>query len=184
MSTRVLIVTGEFGESLEVYYCHYRLREEGIETVIAAPAKKSLQLVIHDVEPGYDTYTEKLGYRVRVDAAFGDVDPARFDGLIIPGGRAPEEIRNHPELLHIVRHFIAQAKPIGALCHGVMVLYTAGSLEDVNVTCYAGIRPDVEMAGANYHDEEVVVDGHIVTSRGWHDLGPFCKAFLALLDER
>jgi protease I len=184
MSEKVLIATGEFGESLEVYYAFYRLREEGLRPVIAAPKKKLLQLVIHDFEPGYDSYTEKLGYRAAAEVAFKEVDPDDYAGLIIPGGRAPEEIRSDHELLHIVRHFLAKDKPIGALCHGVMVLYTAGSLENVDVTCYAGIRPDVEMAGAIYHDKEVVVDENIVTSRGWGDLAAFMKAFLEVLRGR
>ena len=181
MSKKVLIATGEFGESLEVYYCYYRLREEGFEPVVAAPTKKSLQLVVHDFEPEYEGYTEKAGYRVQVDAAYEDVEPTEFDGLIIPGGRAPEEIRSNNGLLHIVRHFLGNDKPIGAMCHGVMLLYTAGSIEDVDVTCYPGIRPDVEIAGGNYLDEEVVVHDNIITSRGWPDLAGFCKAFLQVV---
>ncbi len=179
--SKVLIATGEFGESLEVYYCYYRLKEEGIEPVIAAPNKKRLQLVVHDFEPDYDAYTEKHGYGVEVDLAFKDVKPEEYAGLIIPGGRAPEEIRSDNELLHIVRHFMVKDKPIGAMCHGVMLLYTAGSVEDVDLTCYPGIRPDVEMAGANYLDQEVVVHENVITSRGWPDLAGFCSSFLRVL---
>ena len=181
MSARVLIATGDFGESLEVFYCYYRLREEGIEPLIAAPSEKLLQLVVHDFEPGYESYTEKPGYRVQSQISFKDADPESFDGLIIPGGRAPEEIRSDNELLHIVRYFLAHDKPIGAMCHGVMLLYTAGSIEDVECTCYSGIRPDVEMAGGIYLDQEVVVHDNIVTSRGWPDLAGFCNAFIRQL---
>ncbi len=184
MSARVLIATGDFGESLEVLYCYYRLQEEGIEPTIAAPDEKLLQLVVHDFEPGYDGYTEKPGYRVQAGTSYKDADPASFDGLIIPGGRAPEEIRSDNELLHIVRHFLAKDKPIGALCHGVMLLYTAGSIEDVECTCYAGIRPDVEMAAGVYVDRDVVVHDNIVTSRGWPDLAAFCKTFIGVLGAR
>ena len=179
--TKVLITTGEFGESLEVYYCAYRLREEGIEPLVAAPRKKRLQLVVHDFEPQYDAYTEKLGYGIEADCAYKDADLETFQGLIIPGGRAPEEIRNDNELLHIVRHFMANDKPIAAICHGVMLLYTAGSVDGVRLTSYPGIRADCEMAGAQWVDEEVVVHEHIVTSRGWPDLPAFCASFLELV---
>ncbi|MCZ6792297.1 MAG: DJ-1/PfpI family protein [Planctomycetota bacterium] len=182
MSQKVLIATGEFGESLEVYYCAFRLKEEGVQSFIAAPRRKSLQLVVHDFEPGYDSYTEKLGYRVEADVAYGDVDPAEYDGLIIPGGRAPEEIRSDPDLLRIVRHFLStDSKPLAAICHGVMLLYTAGDVRGRELTCYSGIRADVELAGAIYLDREVVVSGNVVTSRGWGDLGAFCSSFLKLL---
>jgi len=182
MSRRVLIATGEFGESLEVYYCIFRLREEGIQPVVAAPRRKLLQLVVHDFEPGYDAYTEKLGYRAQADIAYSEVDPEEYDGLIIPGGRAPEEIRADADLLRITRHFLdSNAKPLAALCHGVMLLYTAGEVKGRDLTCYAGIRADVERAGGRYHDREVVVSGNIVTSRGWQDLHAFVGEFLKLL---
>lgn len=178
---KILIATGEFGESLEVYYCVHRLLEAGMRPLIAAPHQKTLQLVVHDFEPGYDSYTEKLGYRVGADLAYADVEPTEFDGLILPGGRAPEEIRSHKDLLHVVRHFLVEEKPIAAICHGVMILYTAGSVEGMDLTSYSGIRPDVEMAGANWLDEEVVVSRNIVTSRGWGDLHAFLREFLKLL---
>ncbi len=182
MSKKILICTGDFGESLEVYYLYFRLKEAGMEPMIAAPKEKVLQLVVHDFEPQYDGYTEKLGYRCTADTSFADADPAEFDGLLLPGGRAPEEIRNDNELLHIIRYFLMKDKPIGAMCHGVMLLYTAGSIEDVECTSYVGIQPDVEMAGGLYNDEEVVVHENLVTSRGWPDMAPFTKAFLAVLD--
>ena len=182
MSQKVLIATGEFGESLEVYYCIFRLKEESMEPVLAAPSRKSLQLVVHDFEPGFDSYTEKLGYRVEADIAFSDVKPEEYDGLIIPGGRAPEEIRNEPALLGIVKHFLeSESKPLAAICHGVMLLYSAGDVKGRELTCYQGIRADVEFAGATYHDREVVVSGNVVTSRGWGDLNAFLSEFLKLL---
>ena len=75
-NARILILTGDAGESLEVMYPYQRLREEGYEVHIAAPSKKKLRFVVHDFEPGYDTYTEKPGYSLEADLAFGDVNPA------------------------------------------------------------------------------------------------------------
>lgn len=181
MSQKVLIATGEFGESLEVHYCFLRLEEEGIEPTIAAPKDKLVQLVVHDTEPGYDTYTERFGYHVQADVAYAKVKPERYDGLILPGGRAPEEIRNDPGLLHTVRHFLATDKPIGAIGRGITVLYAAGSIEGTEVTTTSGIRTEVEIAGGIYRDQKVVVCDRLVTSRDWRDLSTFLREFLNLL---
>src|SRR5258707_10836890 len=91
---KVLIVTGDAAESLEVMYPYQRLLEEGYEVHIAAPSKRRLQFVVHDFVDGFDTYTEKLGYTWPADLAFADVDPDDYVALVIPGGRAPEYIRN------------------------------------------------------------------------------------------
>src|SRR5436305_11083954 len=115
---KVLLVAGDATESLDTWYPYHRLREEGIEARIAAPAKKVVNSVIHDFEPGWDTYVEKRGYRIPADIAFADVEPARYDGLILSGGRAPEYLRNDAQLQKIVRHFVVCKKPIAALCHG------------------------------------------------------------------
>jgi protease I len=103
---KVLLVAGDATESLDTWYPYHRLREENIKVHIAAPAKKVLQSVIHDFEPGWDTYVEKPGYRIPVDIAFKDVRPEEYDGLILSGGRAPEYLRNDGELRRIVRFFL------------------------------------------------------------------------------
>jgi hypothetical protein len=87
---KVLILTGDAAESLEVMYPYQRLKEEGYEVHIAAPSKKKLHFVVHDFEPGYDTYTEKPGYSWDADIAFADVNPSDYAALVISGGRAPE----------------------------------------------------------------------------------------------
>src|SRR5579863_6277078 len=119
---RVLLVAGDATESLDTWYPYHRLREEGIEVHIGAPAKKVLNSVIHDFEPGWDTYVEKPGYRIPADVAFADIEPEDYDALILSGGRAPEYLRNDPQLQKIVRHFVARKKPIAALCHGSLIL--------------------------------------------------------------
>lgn len=89
MTSKILLVTGDAAESLEVFYPYQRLREEGYQVDIAAPTRKRLQFVVHDFVDGYDTYTEKPGYTWPADLAFADVDPADYVALVIPGGRAP-----------------------------------------------------------------------------------------------
>ena len=114
MAPRVLILTGDAAETLEVFYPYQRLLEEGYEVHLAAPEKKKLQFVVHDFADGFDTYTEKLGHTWEADVAFADVNPADYVACVIPGGRAPEYIRNDEDFKRIVRAFFGDDKPGGA----------------------------------------------------------------------
>jgi len=178
---RVLIAIGEFSESLETYYLYFRLKEAGAEPVIASTTVKDLQLVVHDFEPAYESYTEKPGYLIEVDIPFEHIDPKSFQGLLIPGGRGPEEIRLDKNLIETTAYFLDNKLPVGAICHGVMVVYTARSIKGKKLTAYKGLKPDIELLGGIFLDQEVVVDGSLVTSRGWPDLPAFSGAFLKLL---
>lgn len=181
MSKRVLLLTGDAVESLEVYYPYYRLLEENIEAVIAAPTKKTLHTVVHDFI-GWDTYTEKLGYQLEAHTSFADVNPETFDGLILPGGRAPEYIRLNEHVPHILSHFIDHDKPIGAICHAAQVLETVREkLQGRSMTAYIACKPSVEAMGANYVTETVHVDGNLVSGHAWPDLPGFMREFLKLL---
>ena len=122
---KVLIITGDAAESLEVLYPYQRLLEEGYQVDIAAPSAKKLQFVVHDFTDGFDTYTEKPGYTWPADVAFADVNPADYVALVIPGGRAPEYIRNDPDVQRIVRHFMSADQPVAQLCHAPQVLAAA-----------------------------------------------------------
>ncbi len=178
---KVLVAIGDFSEGLETYYMVYRLIEEGIQPVVAAKEVKSLQMVVHDFEPQYNNYTEKLGYFIQTDLAYRDVNPADYDGFLVPGGRGPEEARQYSEALEITRHFLDRDLPVGAMCHGPQLLYSARPLPGRRVAAYPGIRSDVEAAGATFVDEPVVVDRKLVTSRGWPDLPYFMPKFLEVL---
>jgi protease I len=178
---RVLVCLGEFSEGMEAYYMIYRLMEEGAEPVVAAAAVKRLQMVVHDFEPQYSNYTEKLGYQIETEVAYKDVDPTDYDALLIPGGRGPEEIRQDGSVLALVGHFVDQNLPLGAMCHGPQVIYAARSMKGRRIAAYHGIRADVELAGATFVDQPVVVDGALVTSRGWPDLPYFMPKFLDVL---
>src|SRR5579864_5443468 len=123
---KILILTGDAAESLEVMYPYQRLQEEGYEVHIAALKKKKLHFVVHDFEPGFDTYTEKPGYSWDADIAFSEVRPEDYAALVIPGGRAPEYVRNDHDVQRIIRHFFQQEKPVAHLCHGALALSAAG----------------------------------------------------------
>ena len=178
----MLILTGDAGEELEVYYMLYRLREEGHEVDVAAPERKRLRLVVHDFEPGWDTYVERPGRGLEADLAFGEVDPTRYDGVLIPGGRAPEVIRNDPDVQRIVAHFFDNDLPVGHMCHGVQVPAVGGYVRGRKVSAYPPLAPDIEAVGGEFVDGPDVVDGAMVSARGWEDLADFFKAFLGLLE--
>ncbi len=178
---KVLLLTGDAAESLEVMYPYQRLLEEGYEVDIAAPTKKKLQFVVHDFVDGFDTYTEKPGYTWPADLAFADVRPADYVAVVIPGGRAPEYIRNDPDAQRIVRHFRDEDAPVAALCHGPLLLAAAGTLTGRRSAAYPALEPDVRAAGASFVDGEAVVDGQLVTGRAWPDHPAWMRAFLEIL---
>lgn len=178
---RVLVMIGDFSEGLETYYMVYRLMESGGNPVVAAPKVKRLQMVVHDFDPEYSNYIEMTGYCIETEIAFEKVDPEKFDGLLIPGGRGPEQIRQDPEARRITRYFLEKNKPLGAMCHGPQLLYATQRLDGRKVAAYSGIRADIELSGAEYVDQPVVVDGKLVTSRGWPDLPYFMPKFLEVL---
>jgi protease I len=182
---KVLIVAGDAAESLEVMYPYQRLLEEGYEVDLAAPSKKKLQFVVHDFVDGFDTYTEKPGYTWEADLAFADVDPSQYVALVVPGGRAPEYIRNDDDFQRIVKHFFAdEAKPVAQLCHASLALAPAGVLQGRRTAAYPALEPDVAAAGAEFVDGAGVVDGHMVSARAWPDHPEWMREFVRLLRER
>ncbi|MFE4593646.1 DJ-1/PfpI family protein [Streptomyces laurentii] len=178
---KILIVTGDAAESLEVMYPYQRLLEEGYEVDIAAPARKQLRFVVHDFEPGYDTYTEKPGYTWPADLAFSEVDPGVYTAVVIPGGRAPEYLRNDPELRKILKSFFDADKPVAQICHGPLLTAATGSLDGRRVTSYPALEPDMQAAGASFQDTAAVVDGRLVSSRAWPDHPTWMREFLKVL---
>jgi protease I len=178
---RVLILAGDAAESLEVMYPYQRLLEEGYEVDIAAPTKKKLRFVVHDFEDGFDTYTEKPGYSWPADVAFADVNPADYIAVVIPGGRAPEYIRNDPDFKRIVSYFFENDKPVAQICHAPLALATAGVLSGRRTAAYPALASDVERAGAEFVDGAAVVDGLMVSARAWPDHPAWMRAFIEIL---
>ena len=184
MAKKVLLITGDAVEALEVYYPYFRLLEAGYEVEIAAPEKKVLNTVIHDFV-GWDTYTERQGYLLESHIAFRDVDPTQYDGLVIPGGRAPEYIRLDEHVPGIVSHFLEADKPVGAICHAVLVLAALKDkhyFEGKTMTAYTACKPDVENLGATYAKETLHVDGKLVSGHAWPDLPGFMREFIQLME--
>ena len=123
-----------------------------------------------------------LALETKPQIAFVDVDPAEYSAIVIPGGRAPEFIRVDPEVRRIVEHFFAEEKPVGTLCHGPQVPAALGLLQGRRSSGFGPLAPDIELAGAEYVDGAAVVDGNMVSCRGWGDLADWSRAFLECLD--
>ncbi|MFC0213181.1 type 1 glutamine amidotransferase domain-containing protein [Paenibacillus chartarius] len=161
---KVLSLVDEEFEDLELWYPVYRVREEGAEVHLAGAEKGVI-------------YTGKYGVPARSDFSFDEVNAADYDGLLVPGGWAPDKLRRYPKVLELVREMDRSGKPIGQICHAGWVLISAKILQGRKVTSTPGIRDDMENAGAVWFDEEVVVDGHLVSARRPPDLPPYAKAF-------
>jgi protease I len=180
---KVLLVIGDAAEVLDTMYPLHRLREEGYEVLVAAPAKRTYHLVMHDTHPDWDITVESPGYRLAADIAFADIRPDDYAGLVISGGRAPEYLRYDTDLLRVVRALFARNVPVASICHGIEIVAAAGMLKGRTATTVAKCRLDVESFGGTYVDQEVVVSGNLVTARTWHDNPAFMREYLCLLRE-
>jgi len=183
-SKKILIVTGDAGESFEILYATHRLLEAGYEPVIAAPAVKTMNLVIHDFEPGWDTYVERKGYLVESQVSFDQVDPAEYRAVLFPGGRAPEYLRNDSRVISIAKEFYDSGKYVFAICHGVQILVTAGLVNKRKIACYEHVKFEVECCGGIYvTPDQAVKDGRIVTGKTWQSHPEFYKIVFNCLKE-
>jgi protease I len=185
MSEKILIVTGDAGESYEALYAVHRLQEAGFTPVVAAPSKRRLHLVIHDFEPGWDTYVERNpGYGLEADITFHKAKAKDYAGILIVGGRAPEYLRNDKTLLELTRKFVKDDKWIFAICHGIQVLVAAGVTKDKKLTCYEHVKFEVESAGGKWIAKQAVRDGKFVTGQTWQSHPDFYRLVMECLTEK
>ena len=165
----VAILAENLYEDPELWYPYYRLKEAGYEVKVVAPEKK--------------TYYSKHQYPVEADLSIEEVKADDFVGVVIPGGFAPDHLRRYPKILSFVRKIFEKDGLVAAICHAAWVPISAGILNEKDATCFFAIKDDLINAGANYLDQEVVVDHHLVTSRTPRDLPAFLPAILKVLDE-
>ncbi len=182
---KILILTGDGGESFETLFAYHRFLEAGYDPVIASTSRKRMHLVMHDFEEGWDTYVERQGYQVESHLAFSEVNVAEYEAVMIPGGRAPEYLRHNQLVTAIVSEFANQGKWVWAICHGIQILITAGVLQaGMRVTCYEHCRSEAESTGAVYVAEhQAVRDGRIVTGQTWQSHPEFYREVFACLRE-
>ncbi len=182
MSKKILIITGDAGESFEVLYAQQRLQEAGYIPIIAAPTVKRMHLVIHDFEPGWDTYKESKGYQVLSDISFDHVSSKDYDAVLCIGGRAPEYLRNDSRVIQLVKDFALSGKYIFAICHGIQILVTADLVKNKNITCYEHVKFEVTSCGGVYiGDQQAVRDGNIVTGQTWQSHPEFYRLVMECL---
>ncbi|GKW47990.1 DJ-1/PfpI family protein [Halomonas sp. NCCP-2165] len=190
MSTkRLLLLCGDFVEDYEIMVPFQALQAVGYRVDAVCPDKvagDSVATAIHDFE-GDQTYTEKPGHRFALNADFAGVTPDDYDGLVIPGGRAPEYLRLNDKVIALVRHFFDADKPVAAICHGAQLLAAAGVLEGRRCAAYPACRPEVELAGGHYADiavDAAVTDGRLVTAPAWPAHPAWLAQFMAVLGAR
>lgn len=185
-NAKLLLLAGDFVEDYEIMVPFQALQMVGHTVDAVCPGKKKgdqIRTAIHDFE-GDQTYTEKPGHNFTLNATFDEIDPARYDGLVIPGGRAPEYLRLNPRVLEIVRYFAQADKPIAAICHGPQLLAAANVIKGRRVNSYPACAPEVELAGATFElvdFSDAVVDRKLVTAPAWTAHPAWLARFLEVL---
>jgi protease I len=182
MTRKVLIVTGDGGDSYEALYACQRFLEADWEPVIAAPSRRRLHMIFHDQEPGWDTYVERPGHSVEAQMAITAVSTKEFAAIVILGGRAPEYLRNDASMLSLVREFAAQNKCVCALGHGIQVLVAADLVSGRTVTGHPHVLVEVERAGGTYSEKPAIRDGRLITAQSWVAHPEFYREVFACLE--
>jgi protease I len=186
-SAKLLLLAGDYVEDYEIMVPFQALQMVGHTVDAVCPGKKKGEFVrtaIHDFE-GDQTYAEKRGHNFVLNATFDEIDPAQYDGLVIPGGRAPEYLRLNAKVFDIVRDFAKADKPIAAICHGPQLLAAAGVLKGRKLNSYPACAPEVELAGGTFvavDFSEAVVDGKLVTGPAWTAHPKWLARFLEVLE--
>ncbi len=159
-----VLVENEY-EDLELWYPVFRLREAGAEVAIVGPKSG-------------EVYRSKHGYPAKADRAAAEVKAGELDGVIIPGGYAPDKMRRHEAMVQLVKDAVQGGKLVAAICHAGWMLCSADAVRGRRVTSFSSIKDDLKHAGAEWVDQPVVQDGNLITSRQPGDLPQFMEAIL------
>lgn len=166
---KIAVLVAEGFEDLEYWVTVMRLREEGAEVV--------------SVGPDTETVKGKNALEASADVTADGVDASELDGLVIPGGWAPDKLRRYPEITGIVKTVHGRGGIIGIICHGGLVAISAGIVDGVRATGSLGIKDDLVNAGAVWVDEAAFRDGNLVWGRVVPDIPDFCRELVAALAE-
>jgi protease I len=186
-SAKLLLLAGDFVEDYEIMVPFQALQMVGHTVDAVCPGKKKgeqVRTAIHDFE-GDQTYSEKRGHNFTLNATFDGISLDEYDGLVIPGGRAPEYLRLNEKVLEIVRYFAKANKPVAALCHGPQLLASAGVLRGRKLNAYPACAPEVELAGGTFVKldfTEAYVDGNLVTGPAWTAHPAWLAKFLEVVE--
>jgi protease I len=167
---KALILIADGFDDLEMIYPWYRLREEGIEVTVAAPAGNIV--------------TGQHGYKVEPDMPIRELNPGEYDLLLIPGGASPERLRLREEAVDVARTFMDEDRRVAVIGRAIQLLISASALSGRQATCAPALRDDLRAAGGTYRDDSVVMDGNLLTCRGGEALPGFCRKLLTVLGAR
>ena len=187
--SQILMLCGDYAEDYETMVPFQTLQAVGHTVHAVCPGKAAGDFVmtaIHDFE-GQQTYSEKPGHRFTLNATFAEVNPASYDALLVPGGRAPEYLRMNAEVIAITRHFLQADKPVAAVCHGAQLLAATGLIRGRRLSAYPACQVEVELAGAEYAGipvDQAITDGNLVTAPAWPAHPAWLAQFLAVLGTR
>jgi deglycase len=165
---RIAILAENMYQEMELWVPYYRLKEEGAEVKVVGAG-------------GAKQYTSKHGYPVNVDTQADSVNAMEFDAVVVPGGYAPDMMRRHDGMVRLVREAAQNGKVVAAICHAGWMLASADVIKGKKVTSFFSIKDDMVHAGGLWVDQEVVVDGNLITSRKPDDLPAFCRAIIKAL---
>ena len=165
---KVAILIEDMFNVFEFWYPFYRLKEAGAEVTVVGSGRA-------------EVYTGKPATECKADTSAANVSADDFDGIVIPGGYAPDLMRRYPAMVNLVKDLYAQGKPVAAICHAGWMLASAGVVSGKTLTSFFAVKDDMVNAGAQWVDQEVVVDGNLITSRTPDDLPAFMKAVIAAL---
>ncbi len=168
MSKKIAIMAENMYEDLELWYPYYRFKEAGYDTVIVGSGSSG-------------EFTSKHGYPVKPHTTADQISADDFDAIIVPGGFSPDYMRRSESMVKFAKDMNDQGKICAAICHGLWLLISAGAVGGKKATSFFSIKDDMINAGANWVDEEVVIDGNLISSRKPDDLPAFCRAILAKL---
>lgn len=167
---KIAILLENLFDERELIYPYFRLLEEGYEVDLIGSEKDT-------------SYSSKLGLKETSSHSSKEVDAKDYSGVIIPGGFSPDYMRRCKATVDFVKEMDREGKLIGAICHGPWMMASSCDLKGKNITSFHSIKDDLINAGANYIDEEVVVDGNLITSRTPKDLPVFLKTIIKELEK-
>ncbi len=188
MTKTLLMLVGDYVEDYECMVPFQMLEMVGHTVHTVCPGKSAGDTVataIHDFE-GDQTYSEKRGHQFAINQDFSRVSAAEYDGLVVPGGRAPEYLRLNQDVIALVQHFFQTNKPVAAICHGPQILAAAGVLKGRSCCAYPAVEFEVTAGGgtfvpANETFTNAHVDGNLVSAPAWPAHPSWIRAFLKVM---